>query len=267
MESYQITDRKNYYTLNKMKSKRILVTNDDGIGAAGLDVLKEKLSALGEVTLVVPEVPKSAAANSMTLHKPVRINKVEDRKYSVSGTPVDCVRIGVLTILNDEVDLVVSGINEGANLGDDVNYSGTVAGAREATLMGIPSIAVSLVIGENKNFVQAADITVEIVKKILEHGLPERKLLNLNIPDVKTGKVKGIKITRLCIRIYDRKIRERKDPAGRKYYWILGDILDAIIEEGTDFEAISRNYASLTPVSLDYTDYSFTEELKNWGSI
>jgi len=246
--------------------KKILITNDDGIRSPALEILKEKLSALGEVTVVAPEIPKNAAANSMTLHEPVRVNKIEKGKYSVSGTPTDCVRIGALTILNDNVDVVVSGINEGANLGDDVNYSGTVAGAREAALMGIPSIASSLVAEEKKNFIQAADITAEIVKKILEKGLPGRKLLNLNVPDLETEQVKGIKITRLGVRIYDRKVKEREDPGGRKYYWILGETLDAVIDEGTDFEAISQNYASLTPVSLEYTDYGLTEELKNWVS-
>lgn len=246
--------------------KQILVTNDDGINAPALDMLKDKLTELGDVTIVAPEVPRNAMGNSITLHKPVRINKMGNKKYSVSGAPVDCVRIGVLTILNSKVDVVVSGINEGANLGDDIGYSGTVAGAREAALLGIPSIASSLVTGKNRNFIQAVDITAKIVKKILNSGLPDRRLLNLNIPDVKTGEVRGIKITHLGVRIYEKHVSKRCDPSGREYYWILGGVLDGIKDEGTDMKAISENYASLTPVLLDYTDYSLIKELKNWGS-
>lgn len=244
--------------------KKILITNDDGIKAPALEILKDKLSRVGDVTIVAPEVPMNAIGNSITLHKPVRINRIEDGKYSVTGTPADCVRVGVLTILKDNVDIVVSGINVGANLGDDVSYSGTVAGAREAALLGIASVASSLVAGEEENFEQAADITIKVIREILKHGIPKRKLLNLNVPDVETGEVKGVKITRLGIRIYDRKIGERTDPLGKKYYWIVGEKLDGIIEDGTDFEAISQNYASLTPLTMDYTAYTLRDKLNNW---
>jgi 5'-nucleotidase len=245
--------------------KNILLTNDDGINAPALEILKEKLATFGKVTIVAPETPRSAAGSSLTLHKPIRINKIREDKYSVSGTPSDCVRTGTMVIINEKVDVVVSGVNEGANMGDDISYSGTVAAAREAALLGIPAVASSLVLGKNKNYCQAADLTVKIVKKVLETGLPVRKYLNLNVPDLDDGMVKGVKIAHLGVRVYDNEVRERTDPAGKKYYWIIGEVLDGIIEKGTDFEAISQQYASLTPLSLDYTDYPLLEELKNWA--
>ncbi|MFH1415841.1 MAG: 5'/3'-nucleotidase SurE [Elusimicrobiota bacterium] len=246
--------------------KKILITNDDGISAPALDMLRKSLCCYGEVTVVAPSAPRNASGNSITLHKPVRVIRLDDGKYSVTGTTADCVRIGVLTILNGSVDLVVSGINQGANLGDDVNYSGTVAGAREGALLGIPSFAASLVTGHSMNFRQAAHITAEVAEKILENGLPERKLLNLNIPDIKDGAVKGIMVTRLGIRIYDNRVTKRIDPKGEDYYWIVGETLNCKMEKGTDFEAISKNYASLTPLSLDYTDRKLVEDLKSWTS-
>jgi len=244
--------------------KNILLTNDDGIRAPALEILREKMSHLGKVTIVAPEIAQNAMGNSLTLHKPVRINRLEENKYYVSGTPADCVRMGVLTILDDKVDLVVSGINMGANLGDDVGYSGTVAGAREGSLLGVPSLASSLVLNGKNNFEQAADITVKVAEKLIEKGLPERKVLNLNVPDLEDGRVKGIMVAGLGVRIYDREVRERTDPAGGKYYWIIGEELDGVADAGTDFEAIAKGYASLTPLTMDYTDYSFFEELKNW---
>lgn len=241
----------------------ILVTNDDGIAAPALDVLKESLSSIGEVTIVAPNAPKSAAGNSLTLHKPVRVAEIAERKYSVSGTPADCVRVGVLTLMDDRVDLVVSGINDGANLGDDVSYSGTVAAAREASLLGIPSIASSLVNEGNGWFDTAAGITARVAREILRNGIPERTLLNLNIPDMPD--VASVRICRLGIRVYERKVRERVDPAGRKYYWIIGEKIDGVAEEGTDFKAIRDGCASLTPLGLDHTDIEFARELVNWN--
>jgi 5'-nucleotidase len=243
--------------------KNILITNDDGINAPALDVLKERLSGLGRVIIVVPSTPKNAMGNSLTLHKPVRVNKLDKDRYSVTGTTADCVRIGVLTILNDSVDILISGINDGANLGDDIGYSGTVGGAREGALLGIPSMASSLVVNKIRNFAKAADITLEIVKKMVSKGVPRRRFLNLNVPDIEN--VKGITVTRMGIRKYDRKVYERIDPVGRKYYWLVGEKLDGIMDRGTDFEAISKGYASITPVSVDYTDTAFAEELKNWS--
>ncbi len=244
--------------------KNILITNDDGIDAPALDILREKLSVLGNIVIVAPNVPRNATGNAMTLHKPVRVTEVDNSKYAVTGTPTDCVRVGVLTILNDNVDIVISGINKGANLGDDVNYSGTVAAAREAVLLGIPALASSLVIGKEKNYIQAAEITLKVAENILEKNLSKRILLNLNVPDLKTGDVKGVKITNLGIRIYDRKVREREDPIGEKYYWILGGMLNGVKSEGSDMKAIDDGYASLTPVSMDYTAYNSIKELENW---
>ncbi len=245
--------------------KKILVTNDDGIRSPALNLLADKLSPLGKVTVVAPETPMNAMGNSLSLHKPVRIIKYSPSKFSVTGTPADCSRIGVLNIMKENADLVVSGINDGANLGDDVSYSGTVAGAREAALLGVPAISVSLVTGPERNFASAADIAVKVASRVLKKGMPERKLFNINVPDLPSGEVKGIKVARLGVRIYDRRVREREDPSGRKYYWIIGEVLDGHKDPGTDFKAISLKYASLTPLSLDATDYKFLNELENWN--
>ncbi|MDA3792501.1 MAG: 5'/3'-nucleotidase SurE [Elusimicrobia bacterium] len=254
--------------------KKILITNDDGKDAPALDILREVFSELGRVVTVAPSRPMSAMGNSLTLHKPVRINNTGKDKYSVTGTPADCVRTGILTVMEDDVDLVVSGINDGANLGDDVNYSGTVAAAREGALLKVPSLAVSLLSGpamsgpatsgNMRNFSSAAGIALKVAKKLLKEDIPKRKLLNLNVPDLPDGEVKGIKITRLGIRIYERKVRRRQDPLGRDYYWIIGEKLDGHIDPGTDFEAVSGGYASLTPLTLDSTDGKLIKTLKNW---
>ncbi len=246
--------------------KKILITNDDGVRAPALDLLRDRLSELGKVTIAAPEGPKNAMGNSITLHKPVRVCRISAGKYSVSGSPADCVRVGVLDIMGDSVDLVVSGINIGANLGDDVNYSGTVAGAREAALLEIPSLASSLVEDTHRNYEMAADITFRVAREVLENGFPRRRFLNLNIPDLPEREYpKGVCLCRLGVRIYERKVRERVDPAGRKYYWIIGERLDNVNEKGTDFEAIRRGYAALVPLGLDYTDHELAKELKTWN--
>ncbi len=244
----------------------ILIVNDDGIRAKALTLLQKKLAPMGSITTVAPETPKNATGNSLTLHKPVRVRQVDKHRYTTSGTPADCTRIGILTILKDNVDLVISGINDGANLGDDIYYSGTVAGAREAALLGIPAIASSLVTGNNKtkNFDTAAAITFNLAQKVLQHSLPHRKFLNLNVPNEPADKIQGVKTTRLGVRIYDRKVRERKDPAGKTYYWILGDILSGHRDKGTDLRAISEKFAAITPLTMDSTDYKLSEIIKKW---
>ncbi|MFC2048782.1 5'/3'-nucleotidase SurE [Elusimicrobiota bacterium] len=244
--------------------KRILITNDDGIHAPALAVLKKLLAHYGEVIVSAPEVPMNAKSSAITLNEPVRINKVRLGEFSVTGTPVDSARIGVLELMDDKVDLVVSGINMGANLGDDINYSGTVAAAREAASLGVLSIASSLVTGRHQNFRQAADYTIKVVEQILDNGLPERTFLNLNVPDLPDGEVNGIRISRTGIRIYDRRIFRKKDPQGRDYYWLLGEKLDGCMAESTDFESIAKGYASLTALTMDYTEYSVNKELENW---
>ncbi|MGM0441921.1 MAG: 5'/3'-nucleotidase SurE [Elusimicrobiota bacterium] len=244
----------------------ILIVNDDGINAIALKLIKKKLGSLGNITIVAPETPQNATGNSLTLHKPLRVRQVGENEFTTSGTPADCTRIGVLTVLKDNVDLVISGINDGANLGDDIYYSGTVAGAREAALLGIPAIASSLVTGKdkNKNFDTAVNITFKLAKKVLQNSLPKRKLLNLNVPNLPDEEIQGIKITRLGIRIYDRKVREREDPLGRKYYWILGDKLSGYRNKGTDLKAIDNKFATITPLTMDSTDYNLSEEISNW---
>jgi len=245
--------------------KKILITNDDGISAEPLDILRRKLSYLGDVVIVAPNVQRNASGNAMTLHKPVRIKKLSENKYAVTGTPADCTRIGTLTIMEDKVDMVISGINCGANLGDDINYSGTAAAAREGAMLGIPSLASSLVLEKRENYELAADITVRIAKEMLDKGLPPRTFLNLNVPDLDDTEFKGIKVTSQGIRIYERNIRRREDPIGRGYYWILGSKIGGHRDEGTDMLAVSEGYASLTPITLDYTAAGLKDELLNWS--
>ncbi|MFV1951277.1 MAG: 5'/3'-nucleotidase SurE [Nitrospinota bacterium] len=241
----------------------ILVSNDDGINSLGLLVLSKSLKKLGEVYVVAPDRERSAASHSLTLHKPLRVDKVAGKMFSVDGTPTDCINLAINSILPRRPALVVAGINKGENLGDDVTYSGTVSAAMEGTLLNIPSIAVSMISkpGRTFKFEMAAAALVKIARYILKDGLPEDTLLNINVPLVK--KVKGVKVTRLGKRIYDDAVVEKRDPRGKKYYWIGGNELRWEGGEGTDFHAISRGYVSITPIHLDLTNYDSLKELDN----
>jgi 5'-nucleotidase len=239
----------------------ILITNDDGISSPGIRALAKTLKSIGDVYIVAPEVEQSAVAHALTLHRPLRFEKIGKNKYFVNGTPTDCVIIAVNKLLSQKPDIIVSGINNGANLGDDITYSGTVAAAIEGTLLGIPSIAVSLVRKNNTNgfprttpgFQMAADFARKLVLKIFDKGLPYDTLLNVNVPD--TLKVKGVKLTRQGKLVYDNSIQELIDPRGREYYWIGGGIPQWGSGENTDFEAVQNGYISVTPIHLDLTNY------------
>lgn len=250
----------------------ILVTNDDGISSPGIKVLSKILKSVGEVYVVAPETEQSAVAHALTLHRPLRFNKVGGKAYYVNGTPTDCVIIGVNKILPHKPDIIVSGINNGANIGDDISYSGTVAAAIEGTLLGIPSIAVSLDF-HNKNkpgplksspvFQAAADFAKEITLKVLARGLPENTLLNINVPNC--AKINGMKITKQGKLIYESSIKELCDPRGNEYYWIGGGVPQWEPGEDTDFEAIKGGFISVTPVHLDLTNHEAMKYLKeNW---
>lgn len=250
----------------------ILVTNDDGISSPGIRSLSRALRQLGDVYTVAPEREQSAVAHSLTLHKPIRSTRTAKNTYFINGTPTDCVILAVNKLLPVRPDVVVSGINNGANLGDDITYSGTVAAAIEGTLLGIPSVAVSLVRNGHSNgnrgvaswFQTAADYALDITARVLEQGLPGNTLLNINVPHVK--KIKGIRITKQGRRVYDNSVQERHDPRGREYYWIGGTVPSWEAPEDSDFAAVREGYVSVTPVHLDLTNYQalrFLEEM--WG--
>jgi 5'-nucleotidase len=235
----------------------ILVCNDDGIQSEGLAALEAAIRNLGETYIVAPERERSTMSHALTLHRPLRVHEVEPRRFSIDGTPTDCVKVALSGLLPVRPDLVVSGINKGPNLGDDIIYSGTVSAAIEGTLLGIPSIAVSLVTFMNFFFAEAAEFSLELARRVMRSGLPNGTLLNVNVPPLRREEIKGWKITRQGKRRYDEKIVERVDPRGRKYYWIGADAMDFDHENGTDCVAIHEGYISVTPLKVDLTDHRF----------
>lgn len=241
----------------------ILVTNDDGVYSPGIQTLAKRLRELDRVVIVAPDRERSAAGHSMTLHRPLLIEEIKESVYSVNGTPTDCVNIAVKGLLKEAPRLVVSGINKGPNLGDDVTYSGTVAGAIEGTLLGIPSFAISLAAREDFRFAEAAEVAFQTAVQIFEQGMPAGTLLNVNVPNLPLSEIRGTLITRLGKRIYHQMTVERVDPRGKKYYWIGGGEPDWEREEGTDLDAVDRRMISITPLHLDLTDYSSFDKLKS----
>ena len=240
----------------------ILVTNDDGVYSPGILILAKRLRELDSVVIVAPDRERSAAGHSMTLHRPLLIEQIKDAIYSVNGTPTDCVNIAVKGLLKELPRLVVSGINKGPNLGDDVTYSGTVAGAIEGLLLGIPSFAISLSAREDFRFAEAAEVALRTAEQVLEEGLPSGTLLNINVPNLPVSDIQGTLVTRLGKRIYHQMTVEWVDPRGKKYYWIGGGEPDWEREEGTDLDAVDRKFVSITPLHLDMTDYASFERLK-----
>lgn len=253
-----------------MKGKMlILLTNDDGLTAAGIQALRKAVEPLGEVVLVAPDRERSASGHGITMHKPLRVDKQYFGKslgYAVSGTPADCVKLALEQLLDRPPDLVISGINRGANLGTDILYSGTVSGALEAIINGIPSIAVSLDLRGNELFSTAANFIPKLLPQIIKKPLPCRTFLNINVPDVESNAIKGVQIAKLGARRYINSIEERKDPRGRSYYWLAG-ILEDNAQPGTDVWAVAHNYIAITPVQYDLTDYSQLENLKQLEKV
>ncbi|MGB2803335.1 MAG: 5'/3'-nucleotidase SurE [Candidatus Zixiibacteriota bacterium] len=245
----------------------VLLTNDDGVNAKGLLVLKKELSRVGQVWAVAPDREQSATSHSLTLQHPLRINKIGERFYSIDGTPTDAVMLAVHAILKRRPDILISGINHGPNMGDDVSYSGTVAAAMEGTILNIPSIAVSNVNWDARYFESAARFVRKLAKFVLENGLPQYTFLNVNVPD-RRQTAKGYKITRLGKRVYSDVVIEKIDPRGRNYYWIgeQTPIWEKKADD-TDFAAIKKGYISITPLHLDATDYKAMEEIKSWKKL
>jgi 5'-nucleotidase len=247
-----------------MKRPKILVCNDDGIQGPGLPALIAAMRRIGNVTVSVPEHERSADSHSLTLHKPIRVRKVAEGVYTLNGSPADCARFGILEILKEKVDLVVSGINRGYNLGEDVIYSGTVAAAMEATLLKIPSIAFSSN-PEAVDYRPAAAFALRLSRQVLRRGLPLGLCLNVNFPHLPKGaSFKGAGPTKLGRRIYGTDITRRADPRGLEYYWLAGRQVTGVDEPGTDVAAVSRGRVSVTPLKIDNTDTAFLQALSAW---
>jgi 5'-nucleotidase len=246
---------------------RVLVSNDDGVDAPGLRSLADGLRAAGhEVVVVAPQRDHSGASNSLTLHAPVRIERRDARTWCVHGTPTDCVHVALTGLLEDEPDIVVSGINTCANLGDDVIYSGTVAAAMEGRFLGLPAIAVSLHAGEGdtRHYDTAARAAVELVARLATDPLPADTILNVNVPDLPWGEVAGYEVARLGNRHRAEPCVLQEDPRGRQWSWIgpAGPEQDA--GQGTDFHALRTGHISITPILVDLTRYQALEQVASW---
>ncbi|HET6492378.1 MAG TPA: 5'/3'-nucleotidase SurE [Burkholderiales bacterium] len=244
---------------------RILLSNDDGYFAPGIRVLEQALAPLAQVTVVAPERDRSGASNSLTLDRPLTVRRAQNGFYYLNGTPTDCVHLAVTGLLDDLPDIVISGINDNANMGDDTIYSGTVAAATEGFLLGIPSIAISLVEGEpDRHYETAARIGVELVQRFKSNPLAQAVLLNVNVPDLPYEQLRGTEVTRLGKRHKAEPVVKSTTPRGDIVYWIgaAGAAQDA--GEGTDFHAIARHAVSITPLQMDLTRYSELDVVRKW---
>jgi 5'-nucleotidase len=248
----------------------ILLTNDDGVFAPGLLALAQSLQQIGDVTVIAPDRNWSASGHVKTMHRPLRVTETALRDgtpaLSTDGAPSDCVALALLGLVQDKIDIVVSGINPLPNVGHDVTYSGTVTAAMEATLSGLPGVAVSLDSNRTHSkpldYGPAAKVAAEIVKQIHAAGLPNRTLLNINVPYVQLAEIGGVAITRQGQRVYRDALVEREDPRGRKYYWIGGDIPTGVAEQGTDFWALAEQMVSVTPLMMNLTAADFLPVLE-----
>ena len=241
--------------------KHILITNDDGINAPGLKALEQGLAPLGEVTVIAPDKEMSATSQSISLHTPLRIHRLDDRHYAVGGTPADAVILALYHILPQKPDLVVSGINPGGNLGENVVYSGTVGGAMEGAVHGFPAFAISLASRKNLDFSTAAAFAAQLATKILEEGLTPGVCLNVNVP---RGEVHGVRMTRQSQKISQNIVLEQKDPRGRSHYWLDETIELGDVEPDSDYGAILAHEISMTPLQVDRTHYPSLNHLSRW---
>ncbi|HSA59874.1 MAG TPA: 5'/3'-nucleotidase SurE [bacterium] len=244
----------------------ILVSNDDGFRADGILALTESLQRVGRVVVVAPDDEQSASSHSLTLHRPLRVHRQGEGVFSVNGTPTDCITLAVHTILGRRPDLIVSGINRGANLCDDVHYSGTVSAAVEGALMGIPSIAVSLVAyGEDfPYYATASGFAARLSRRVMKERLPLGFVLNVNVPNLPESKVRGHEFTRLGKRDFGDVIVEKIDPRGRKYYWIAGNERRFRNVPGSDGNALKARKVAITPLQVDLTHYPLLESMRGW---
>lgn len=243
---------------------RILLSNDDGYFAPGLAILAKALAPLAEITVVAPERNRSGASNSLTLDRPLSVRQAANGFYFVNGTPTDCVHLAVTGLLNEMPDMVISGINDGANMGDDTIYSGTVAAAMEGYLLGLPSLAISMSQHQAQYFDTAAQVAVDMVKRFQKNTFPPPVLLNINVPDVPHDQIKGMKIARLGKRHKAEPVVKWVTPRGETVYWVgaAGSAQDA--GEGTDFHAVEHSMVSITPLQIDLTQYAQLDALNGW---
>lgn len=244
---------------------RILITNDDGYHSEGIIALENALSEIGDCYVVAPASEMSGASHSLTLARPLRIRQIDARHWTVDGTPTDCVTLAVNQILKGDLrpHICASGINHGPNLGDDATYSGTVAGALEATILGVPGLAFSLVVNRSHDFSESIKVAKEITQKAIDEGIPENTLLNVNIPK---GVPRGVRITKQGFKDARPIISEHIDPRGKAYYWISEERIGFHAEGGTDFEAIDEGFVSVTPMRSDLTNHQAIDLLKKWES-
>ncbi|HVB84259.1 MAG TPA: 5'/3'-nucleotidase SurE [Rhodanobacteraceae bacterium] len=245
---------------------RVLVSNDDGVDAPGIRLLAERLRVLGDVVVVAPDRDRSGASNSLTLDQPIRVLRMDDGRYRVAGTPTDCVHLALSGLLENEPDIVVSGINNSANLGDDVIYSGTVSAAMEGRFLGLPAVAVSLASSDNhgEHYDSAARAVLLLVRRLLVDPLPADTILNVNVPDRPWAEIRGFEVTRLGRRHRSAPCIRDRDPRGRTIWWIgpAGEAEDA--GPGTDFDAVQRGYVSVTPIHVDLTRFQALEKVGEW---
>ena len=252
-----------------MSKPSILISNDDGIYAPGIYALWEAMSEIGKTTVVAPNTEKSAVGHAITISDPIRIEEVKRsngfKGYAVNGTPADSVKIAVKSIMKVKPDIIISGINAGANVGQSLLYSGTISAASEGTFLGIPSIAISLDALRDMDFSTSKVVAKKIVNKVLEHGMPNDTLLNVNIPKDVEGGIKGYQITHQGAIYFEDNFEKREDPRGRIYYWMTGDVKDTDIELESDGVAIKEGYVSITPLQLQMTNFNFIEKLNEWS--
>lgn len=253
-------------------TKHILVTNDDGVLAPGLLALTQEMRKLGKVTVLAPDRNWSGAGHVKTLDRALRVREVRltdgTSAFASDGAPSDCVALGTLGYFKESIDLVVSGVNAGANLGHDVTYSGTVTAAMEAVIAGIPGVAVSLETTDNHlgeiDYGPAARAALKVVHQVMENGLAHEILLNVNVPFLPDEKIRGITLTRQGLRVYHSRLDERVDPRGKPYYWIGGDAPTGVPERGTDVGALAEGFVSVTPLQLDLTAYRALTDINTW---
>ncbi len=249
--------------------KYILISNDDGINAPGIAALAAAIETIADVVIVAPEKQQSAVGHAITMNDPLRVQKIFHGEkfygYAVNGTPADCVKIAIRTLLERKPDLVISGINHGSNTAISVIYSGTVSAATEGTILGIPSMAVSLTtFAPEADFSYAAKVAVHMAHLILEKGLPKGTLLNVNVPAVPEAEIAGVLVTKQGKSIWNDEFESRRDPNNREYFWLKGDLLELDTSEDIDQGAILRNKVSVTPIQYDLTDYKFLDKLREW---
>ena len=250
------------------KRPRILITNDDGIFAPGIYALWEAMNEIGDVTVVAPDSEKSAVGHAITLTDPIRVEKILRKNgfegFAVKGTPADCVKIAGRSLMETPPDIVVSGINSGANVGSDIIYSGTVSAATEGTILGIPSIAISLNSIKGGDMDGSQKVAQTVVKKVLKNGLPGGTLLNVNVPNIPLNSIKGYQITKQGNSVFKDRFEKREDPRGKTYYWMTGRVV-VDSDSKSDSYAIQDDYVSITPIHYQLTAESYLETLNNWG--